>query len=383
MSRSAPPLQVVAVVGTRPEAIKMAPVIRAMHLSSDFESVLVSTGQHQTMLDQALADFGLEPDRQLPERDPATAGLSALCAGIMAELAPIVDELQPDVILVQGDTTSTLSGALVGYHAKIPVAHLEAGLRTGNLLAPHPEEGNRRLTAQLADLHLAPTPETRANLLREGVPPGAVVVTGNTVIDALHWMARQVEPRRRSRTASRSMLVTAHRRESWGQGIAEIATAVARIASSYPSLEVLMPLHANPIVRVPLERTLAGHRNVVLTEPLSYRALVSALLSVDLVLTDSGGLQEEAPSLSKPVLVMRDLTERPEAVKAGCAKLVGTKVDSIVDAVSEVLDNPRTFAAMARSINPYGDGMAADRVIGGLLWRYRDGEPPVHFRPES
>lgn len=376
------PVVVMTIAGTRPEGIKVAPVVRALSESERFRSVLVSTGQHTAMLDQVLDDFAVAPDIRLSVSSPGQdlAGLTSAC---LLQLGDVMRQTQPEVVLVQGDTTSALSGCLAAFYLRIPVVHLEAGLRTGNLLSPHPEEGNRRLITHLADLHLAPTEECYQNLIREDISTESVTITGNTVIDALRWMAGRVPARLARQGRTRMVLVTAHRRESWGEGLSNIANAVRQLAAEYEDVEFLLPLHGNPNARAPFVATLTDSDNVELCEPLSYKEMVSALHGSYLVLTDSGGLQEEAPSFGKPVLVTRETTERPEAVKSGCVRLVGTDQSEIVSSVRELLNNFELYEAMARSINPYGDGKAAERVLCSLLWRYRGATKPIPFSPAT
>ena len=358
--------RVMVVFGTRPEAIKVAPLIQALAAAPWSRPVVAVTAQHRWILDQVLELFDICPNYDL---DIMRSGqtLTDVTVGALGGLGPVLADAGPDLVVVQGDTTTTFAAALAGFYRQIPVVHLEAGLRTGDVLSPYPEEMNRRLTSQLASLHLAPTPTARANLLAEGVDPCSVVVTGNTVIDALHWtVGRRVPYRDRELTAldvdpRPVLLVTAHRRESWGEPMAAIGAALADLAQSQPDLLVVLPVHPNPRVREALLPAVAGLANVLVVEPLAYGEFARLLDRATIVLTDSGGVQEEAPSLGKPVLVMRDTTERPEAVAAGTARLVGTDRDRIVADVRSLLHDPSAYAAMANAVNPYGDGRAAER----------------------
>lgn len=362
----ASPKRVMVVFGTRPEAIKVAPLIQALAAAPWSRPVVAVTAQHRWILDQVLELFDICPNYDL---DIMRSGqtLTDVTVGALGGLRPVLADAEPDLVVVQGDTTTTFAAALAGFYQQVPVAHLEGGLRTGNVLSPYPEEMNRRLTSQLASLHLAPTPTARANLLAEGVNPCSVVVTGNTVIDALHWTVGRRIPYRDQELAGLDtdprpvLLVTAHRRESWGEPMTAIGAALAHLAQSQPDLLVVLPVHPNPRVRAALLPAVAGLDNVLVVEPLAYGEFARLLDRATVVLTDSGGVQEEAPSLGKPVLVMRDTTERPEAVAAGTARLVGTDRDQIVANVRSLLQDADAYAAMANAVNPYGDGRAAER----------------------
>lgn len=344
----------------------MAPLIKALELSSVLEPIIVVTGQHREMLDQVLALFDLHPSADLDVIAPRQT-LTHVTSSVLQGLEPLLCELTPDAVVVQGDTTTTMAAALAAYYARIPLVHLEAGLRTGNPWSPYPEEMNRRLTTQLTGLHLAPTSNARNNLVSEGVDPKSIVVTGNTVIDSLLWTVGRRPAYENDvleeldASSDRLLLVTAHRRESWGRPMSQIAAAVASLAARYPDLAVVVPMHRNPAVREILEPRLRPRQNVTLTDPLAYGPFARLMGRADILLTDSGGVQEEGPSLGKPVLVMRDTTERPEAVEAGTARLVGTDTDAIVQAVAELLDDPAAYDRMATAVNPYGDGLAAER----------------------
>lgn len=357
--------------GTRPEAIKMAPVVHALRAHPDLEPVVVVTAQHRHMLDQVLEIFGIAPDADLDIMQPGQT-LPDITARILQKMTPVLAALQPDLVLVHGDTSTTLATAMAAFYARIPLGHVEAGLRTGNMQAPWPEEMNRRLVAPLCDLHFAPTTSARDNLLREGIPAGRIRVTGNTVIDAL----LEVDARLRGESdlrkamaarfpfldpARRLVLVTGHRRENFGGGFERICQALAEIARR-EDVQVVYPVHLNPNVQEPVRRLLSGLSNVHLIEPLEYLPFVYLMQQAHLILTDSGGVQEEAPSLGKPVLVMRETTERPEAVEAGTVALVGTDRQRIVRALSRLLDDPAEYSRMAAAHNPYGDGSAAIRI---------------------
>jgi UDP-N-acetylglucosamine 2-epimerase (non-hydrolysing) len=372
------------VYGTRPEAIKLAPVIRAIDASSRLRPVVTLTGQHRTIVEQVNSMFGIRPDHNLDVIRPRQS-LHGLTARVLERLSPALQQERPDAVVVQGDTTSAFAGALAAFYEHVPVVHVEAGLRTGDLSSPFPEEANRRLTGQIATLHLAPTPVSEGNLLRDGISSRRVMVTGNTVIDALLWTVQQHVPygdpvlEAIDSTDAPILLVTAHRRESWGQRMRDVASAVARLARKHPDLIVVLPLHPNPVVREALLPALRGLDNVMLVEPMAYGAFARLLQRSTIVLTDSGGVQEEAPSLGKPVLVMRDTTERPEAVSAGTARLVGTDPERVYSAVDQLLTIPRAYETMANAVNPYGDGRAAQRTAKAIEHMFGFGGRPVPF----
>ena len=371
--------RIACIFGTRPEAIKMAPVIRALALDPFTEPVVLLTGQHRELLAQVTDLFGLDIHVNLDVMREAQ-GPGEVTAAVLARLPPVLEDLAPDYVLVHGDTTTTLAASLATFYAGIPVGHVEAGLRTGDMTAPWPEEMNRRLVAQLASVHFAPTVQARANLIREGVDPDRIEVTGNTAIDALEWvsamagdpgadtpdMAQQfswLDP------ARRLILVTGHRRENQDGGLARIAAAMIRLAAR-GDVQIVWPVHPSPRVRAALTQVLAhaphgGH--VHLIDPQAYAPFAWLMGRADLIITDSGGIQEEAPSLGKPVLVTREVTERPEAVQAGTVRLVGTSTERIVAEATRLLDDWDAYRAMARTINPYGDGKAADRIHARLV----------------
>lgn len=378
-------MKVLVVMGTRPEGIKLAPVIHELQRRPGVACMVCVTAQHREMLDQVLDLFGITPDYDLGIMTEGQTP-ARVAAAVLRDLEPILEAERPDWVLVQGDTTTVAAAALAAYYARARVGHVEAGLRTGDRWRPFPEEINRRVAGVIADLHFAPTATARANLLREGVPPEAVIVTGNPVIDALRWVvaqplpaaARELLRRAGAWEGRRLVLVTAHRRESFGPGIVAICQALRRLAERFADLTIVYPVHPNPNVRRPVYQLLAGVPNIVLTEPLDYATLVHVMAQASIVLTDSGGIQEEAPSLGKPVLVLREVTERPEAVEAGVARLVGTDPDRIVSEAVRLLTDPSEYERMARAVNPYGDGRAARRIVSALL-----GEPVAPFEPAA
>jgi UDP-N-acetylglucosamine 2-epimerase (non-hydrolysing) len=355
---------VTIVLGTRPEAIKLAPVIRCFRSSDDFRTRVVLTGQHREMVSQVMALFGLEADHDLALMTPRQT-LTHITCGALEGLRDEFSSHPADLVLVQGDTTTAFASALAAFYQQIPVGHVEAGLRTDNLLDPFPEEANRRLISQLGHLHFAPTGRAADNLRSSGVV-GEVLITGNTVIDALLMMAETAPewnlPGLDWRH-QRVLLATVHRRENWGRRLEEIGQGFLQLLDRYPDTALLLPLHRNPTVREPLRALLDAHPRAFLTEPLDYDRLVAAMRGCTLLLTDSGGLQEEAPALGKPVLVLRRTTERPEAVEAGTARLIGTASDAIVAEAGRLLEDPEAYQAMARAHNPFGDGHASERIL--------------------
>jgi UDP-N-acetylglucosamine 2-epimerase (non-hydrolysing) len=374
------------VFGTRPEAIKLAPVLAELEASPWFEPVTVVTGQHREMLAQVLDLFRIEPQHDLGLCAPGQT-LTSITTRALEGLDPLLDSERPDGVIVQGDTTTTFAGALAAFYRRLPVFHVEAGLRTRDLDSPYPEEANRQLTSRIAALHLAPTLGNEQNLVTEGIDPEKVVVTGNTVVDALlralDLGAGYEDPALADldRDPRRVVLVTAHRRESWGEGHASVARAVAEIARTEPDVLVVFPIHRNPVVREAIVPILEPLENVRVIEPLAYGGLVRLMQRSDIVLTDSGGIQEEAPSLGKPVLVLRDTTERPEAVAAGTVRLVGTEESAVVGAVRTLLHDPREYAAMANAVNPYGDGRAAQRTVAAIAHFFGLAPKPEEFAP--
>lgn len=360
--------RVTIVLGTRPEAIKLAPVIQEFRACSALETRVVLTGQHREMVTQVMDLFQLSADQDLDLMAPRQTLTHVTCAALQG-LRDDFQAFPPQLVLVQGDTTTAFAAALAAFYEQIPVGHVEAGLRTDNLLDPFPEEANRRLISQVAQLHFAPTQRSQANLEASGVV-GRAMVTGNTVIDALLRMAERAPVLTDlpiDWANQRVILATVHRRENWGDRLRSIAEGMLAVLESHPDTTLLLPLHRNPTVREPLQELLGHHPRVVLTEPLDYDRLVAAMKGCTLLLTDSGGLQEEAPALGKPVLVLRRTTERPEAVDAGTARLVGTDSASIAQETARLLDDPAAYDQMARAVNPFGDGLASGRILQAAL----------------
>jgi UDP-N-acetylglucosamine 2-epimerase (non-hydrolysing) len=371
------PIKTLCVFGTRPEAIKMAPLALSLSADERFDAKVCVTGQHREMLDQVLDLFELKPDHDLKIMKPGQ-DLTDVTTSILQGMKGVLAEVKPDIVLVHGDTATTFATTLAAYYQQIPVGHVEAGLRTGNIYSPWPEEANRKLTGALAHMHFAPTERSRQNLLEEGVAPKQVQVTGNTVIDALLDVVEKLEmtPAYQQRFAEqfdfldanrKLILVTGHRRESFGGGFERICQALHDTAARHPDTQIVYPVHLNPNVREPVNRLLSDIDNVHLIEPLDYLPFVYLMNRAHLILTDSGGIQEEAPSLGKPVLVMRDTTERPEAVDAGTVKLVGTDVERIVGELHTLLTDKAAYEAMSYAHNPYGDGKACQRIRDALM----------------
>ena len=379
---------VMLVFGTRPEAIKMAPLVKAFQAASDsFRTLVCVTGQHREMLDQVLHIFDIRPDYDLNIMKQGQ-DLYDVTSRVLLGLREVLKEARPDVVLVHGDTTTSTAAALAAFYAQIPVGHVEAGLRTHNIYSPWPEEMNRQLTGRIATWHFAPTPLSRQNLLAENVAEAQITVTGNTVIDALYWVVDKIkndaslsqqldaELQRAGYDVERLsggrklVLITGHRRENFGDGFIHMCTAIKDLTQRYPQVDFVYPMHLNPNVRKPIHEVfgqdLSGLGNMFFIEPLEYLSFVHLMAKSYIVLTDSGGIQEEAPGLGKPVLVMRDTTERPEALTAGTVKLVGTDYDKIVSAVSTLLDDEAAYQAMSRAVNPYGDGKACGRIVETL-----------------
>jgi UDP-N-acetylglucosamine 2-epimerase (non-hydrolysing) len=361
------PIKVLSIFGTRPEAIKMAPVVQALEADQQIESLVCVTAQHREMLDQVLNLFEITPDIDLNLMKPGQS-LSELTARVFTHLDPVLKDLKPDWILVQGDTTTVMSAALCAFYNQVKVGHVEAGLRTGDKWQPFPEEVNRKVAGVIADLHFAPTAYSKQNLLKENIPSENVIITGNTVIDALHQIAaRSYEfskgPLAQIPFDKRIVTITAHRRENFGQPIEEICQAILELAKTYSDVQFVYPVHLNPRVQEPVHRLLGGIDNISLLEPLEYLPMVQLLKRSELLLTDSGGLQEEAPGVGVPVLVLREVTERPEGVEAGTVRLVGTDRMKIVQEAKKLLDDKAAYEQMAKAVNPYGDGKAAQRIV--------------------
>ena len=374
-------IKVLSVFGTRPEAIKMAPVVKALENEPSIDARVCVTAQHREMLDQVLSLFEIVPDYDLDLMKPGQ-GLSEITSGVLAGMKGVLSDAAPELVLVHGDTTTTLAASLAAYYERIPVGHVEAGLRTGNIYSPWPEEINRKVAGAITRLHFAPTEKSRQNLLAENTPEDHIVVTGNTVIDALLDVVKKldgatdtsrqfddafgIDPKRRM------VLVTGHRRESFGGGFQRICNALAQLAER-DDIQIIYPVHLNPNVKGPVEERLSSLRRVTLIPPQDYLPFVHLMRRAEVILTDSGGVQEEAPSLGKPVLVMRDTTERPEAVDAGTVKLVGTDTTLIVQEVSRLLDDREAYLAMSRAHNPYGDGQASGRIRDAIIEFSRSG----------
>ena len=391
--------KVMLVFGTRPEAIKMAPLVKKFQEQSDqIETVVCVTGQHRQMLDQVLDLFEIKPDFDLNIMK-AGQDLYDVTSRVLLGMRDVLREAKPDVVLVHGDTTTSTAAALAAFYQQIPVGHVEAGLRTHNIYSPWPEEMNRLITGRIASFHFAPTPLSRKNLMREAIPDQQILVTGNTVIDALYWVVDKIKQDQtldaqltnilkeagydvdRLDGGRRLVLITGHRRENFGEGFIHMCTAIRDLAHRYPNVDFVYPMHLNPNVRRPIQQVFEGldslssgegwgeAGNLFFIEPLEYLSFVYLMEKSTVVLTDSGGIQEEAPGLGKPVLVMRDTTERPEALDAGTVKLVGTDYEKIVSEVSQLLDDPQAYAAMSQAVNPYGDGQACGRIVNALLYR--------------
>ncbi len=365
--------KVLTVFGTRPEAIKMCPLVHTLKAESQIDTRVCVTAQHREMLDQVLELFEIKPDYDLDIMQP-NQGLYEITANILQKIKSVLEDFKPDLVLVHGDTSTTFVTSLAAFYQKIKVGHIEAGLRTGNIFSPWPEEANRKLTSVLTQFHFAPTIGSEKNLLNENIPQENITVTGNTVIDALLWVKEKIITNKELNKSlatqygfldqsKRLILVTGHRRESFGDGFENICKALQEVATTHPDVEVLYPVHLNPNVQEPVNRLLKGISNIHLIEPQDYLPFVYLMTRAHIILTDSGGIQEEAPSLGKPVLVMRETTERPEAIDAGTVKLVGTYTNKIVKEINNLLNNEQEYLAMSKAHNPYGDGTACKRII--------------------
>ena len=380
---------ILLIFGTRPEAIKMAPLVKEFQrYSDDYKTVVCVTGQHREMLDQVLQIFEIKPDYDLNIMKQGQ-DLYDVTARVLVGLRDVLKAVSPDVVLVHGDTTTSMAAALAAFYQQIPVGHVEAGLRTHNIYSPWPEEINRQLTGRIATYHFAPTPLSRQNLLNEGVEPAHIHVTGNTVIDALYWVVDRIKSDgalsqtlseellhsgydvNRLSQGKKLVLITGHRRENFGDGFIRICKAIKTLVEQYPEVDFVYPMHLNPNVRKPIHEAFDGrsYDNMYFIEPLEYLSFVYLMEKSTIVLTDSGGIQEEAPGLGKPVLVMRDTTERPEALDAGTVKLVGTDYNRIVNEVSVLIDDKVAYEKMSKAVNPYGDGLACGRIVNALLYR--------------
>lgn len=383
--------KVMLVFGTRPEVIKMAPLVKEFQKQPKrVETVVCVTGQHREMLDQVLKIFDIKPDYDLNIMKQGQ-DLYDVTARVLTGMRDVLKEVKPDVVLVHGDTTTSTAAALAAFYQQIPVGHVEAGLRTHNIYSPWPEEMNRLLTGRLATYHFSPTPLSRNNLIKESVDDRNIIITGNTVIDALYWVVDKIKNNKeldneledilskagydvnRLNNGKKLVLITGHRRENFGDGFINMCTAIKDLTVKYPDLDFVYPMHLNPNVRKPIHEVfgenLSGLKNMFFIEPLEYLSFVYLMEKSSIVLTDSGGIQEEAPGLGKPVLVMRDTTERPEALDAGTVKLVGTDYNKIVNEVSSLIDDKAAYEKMSKAVNPYGDGLACGRIVNALLYR--------------
>lgn len=383
--------KVMLVFGTRPEAIKMAPLVKEFQKQPKrVETVVCVTGQHREMLDQVLKIFDIKPDYDLNIMKQGQ-DLYDVTARVLTGMRDVLKEVKPDVVLVHGDTTTSTAAALAAFYQQIPVGHVEAGLRTHNIYSPWPEEMNRLLTGRLATYHFSPTPLSRNNLIKESVDDRNIIITGNTVIDALYWVVDKIKNNKeldneledilskagydvnRLNNGKKLVLITGHRRENFGDGFINMCTAIKDLTVKYPDLDFVYPMHLNPNVRKPIHEVfgenLSGLKNMFFIEPLEYLSFVYLMEKSSIVLTDSGGIQEEAPGLGKPVLVMRDTTERPEALDAGTVKLVGMDYNKIVNEVSSLIDDKAAYEKMSKAVNPYGDGLACGRIVNALLYR--------------
>ena len=383
--------KVLLVFGTRPEAIKMAPLVKELQKQKErIETVVCVTGQHREMLDQVLVIFDIKPDYDLNIMKRGQ-DLYDVTARVLTGMREVLKEIKPDIVLVHGDTTTSTAAALAAFYQQIPVGHVEAGLRTHNIYSPWPEEMNRLLTGRLATYHFSPTPLSRNNLIKESINDRNIIVTGNTVIDALYWVVDKIKNNKeldnelesvlskagydvnRLDNGKKLVLITGHRRENFGDGFINMCTAIKDLTVKYPNVDFVYPMHLNPNVRKPIHevfgKDLSGLKNMFFIEPLEYLSFVYLMEKSSIVLTDSGGIQEEAPGLGKPVLVMRDTTERPEALDAGTVKLVGTDYNKIVNEVSSLIDDKAAYEKMSKAVNPYGDGLACRRIVNALLYR--------------
>ena len=378
------PIRVMTIFGTRPEAIKMAPLVKELQSRPEIQSICCVTAQHRQMLDAVLEIFQLKPDYDLNIMEPRQT-LSTITTKCLLGMEGVLEQARPDLVLVHGDTSTTFAGALAAFYKQIMVGHVEAGLRTWDKYSPFPEEMNRKLVGDIADLHFCPTAANRDNLAREGIADG-VFLTGNTVIDALKTTVR-ADYRFSNQLLNglyyqgkKVILVTCHRRENYGQPMTNIMTALRRVAEAFPEVELVYPVHLSPVVREAADKYLSGHDRIHLIDPLDVEEMHNLMARCYLVMTDSGGLQEEAPALGRPVLVLRRETERPEAVAAGTVKIAGTEEETIFQMAAGLLTEEQTYHAMAHAVNPYGDGQACRRIVDGILWKFgRRDQPPEPF----
>lgn len=382
-------IKVLTIFGTRPEAIKMAPLVKELEKRDEIDSVVCVTAQHREMLDQVLEIFNIKPDYDLDIMKERQS-LSGITTRILQGIEKVLFEVKPDIVLVHGDTSTTFAGSLAAFYNKIKVGHVEAGLRTFNKYFPYPEEMNRKLTGAIADLHFAPTSTSKNNLLNEGVNSEAIFITGNTVIDAMEstvekdYVFENTELRKLDFNNKKVIMVTAHRRENWGEPLNNICNALKNIAEKYEDVEIVYPVHLNPVVKETADKVLGGQERVHLLPPLDIKETHNLMNRSYMVLTDSGGLQEEAPHLGKPVLVLRDVTERPEAVDAGTVKIVGTDFEKICFEAYKLIEDAHEYSKMSNAVNPYGDGRASERIVDSILYYFgMSGNRPEDFKPQQ
>lgn len=382
-------IKVLTIFGTRPEAIKMAPLVKELEKRDEIDSVVCVTAQHREMLDQVLEIFNIKPDYDLDIMKERQS-LSGITTRILQGIEKVLFEVKPDIVLVHGDTSTTFAGSLAAFYNKIKVGHVEAGLRTFNKYFPYPEEMNRKLTGAIADLHFSPTSTSKNNLLNEGVNSEAIFITGNTVIDAMEstvekdYVFENTELRKLDFNNKKVIMVTAHRRENWGEPLNNICNALKNIAEKYEDVEIVYPVHLNPVVKETADKVLGGQERVHLLPPLDIKETHNLMNRSYMVLTDSGGLQEEAPHLGKPVLVLRDVTERPEAVDAGTVKIVGTDFEKICFEAYKLIEDAHEYSKMSNAVNPYGDGRASERIVDSILYYFgMSGNRPEDFKPQQ
>jgi len=382
-------IKVLTIFGTRPEAIKMAPLVKELEKRDEIDSVVCVTAQHREMLDQVLEIFNIKPDYDLDIMKERQS-LSGITTRILQGIEKVLFEVKPDIVLVHGDTSTTFAGSLAAFYNKVKVGHVEAGLRTFNKYFPYPEEMNRKLTGAIADLHFSPTSTSKNNLLNEGVNSEAIFITGNTVIDAMEstvekdYVFENTELRKLDFNNKKVIMVTAHRRENWGEPLNNICNALKNIAEKYEDVEIVYPVHLNPVVKETADKVLGGQERVHLLPPLDIKETHNLMNRSYMVLTDSGGLQEEAPHLGKPVLVLRDVTERPEAVDAGTVKIVGTDFEKICFEAYKLIEDAHEYSKMSNAVNPYGDGRASERIVDSILYYFgMSGNRPEDFKPQQ
>lgn len=367
--------KIMFVFGTRPEVSKLAPVIFEARKEPNLETVIVSTGQHREMLDQMLKIFNIVPDIDLAIMEERQS-LSSVTVKIIERIEPVILSYKPDMVIVQGDTSSAFLASLVSFYNKIPVAHVEAGLRSFDIYNPFPEEANRRFISVISSLNLVPTRKAKENLLKEGIKEESIIVTGNTIVDAVYWIAKDLPE---ISTDKKIILVTAHRRENWGEPMRELSLAIKELVEEFPDIVFIVPLHKNPIVREIFNEILSNTERVELLEPLDYPSLIRVMKSTYLILTDSGGIQEEAPTFGKPVLVLRETTERPEGIERGVSRLIGMRKEAIIESARRLLTDQNLYASMSKAGNPYGDGKAGERTVKAIMYFFGICERPDEF----